>query len=413
MTTVGVIGLGYVGLPLAVAFAEAGHDVIGVDSNATRVASLRAGVSHIEDIPSDQLAAVARRAEFTTMAQRLSLADAVLICVPTPLTAQREPDLGPLLSAAGATAGALRRGQLVVLESTTYPGTTRERLLPLLEETGLSVGRDFHLAFSPERVDPGSIGRSLGSTPKIVGGVTPACTERAVALYADVCPEVVPVSSPETAEMAKLLENIFRSVNIALVNELAMLADRMDIDIWEVVDAAATKPFGFMRFDPGPGMGGHCLPVDPFYLTWKAREYDVATEFIELAGKVNQTMPNFCVEKIERALNDDARAVRGAKVLVLGVAYKGGVGDIRESPALKIMQRLRERGADLAYHDPYVPELAGLGLSSEADLDAALRRADLAVIVTAHPGVDHHAVARSVATVDLRGVTRAAVVSAA
>jgi UDP-N-acetyl-D-glucosamine dehydrogenase len=411
--TVGIVGLGYVGLPLAVAFAEAGHDVIGLDSNATRVEHLRAGISHVEDIPAEQLAAVAGRVEFTTMTRRLALADAVLICVPTPLTPQREPDLGPLLGAAGAIAGVLRRGQLVVLESTTYPGTTRERLLPLLEETGLSAGRDFHLAFSPERVDPGSVGRSLGTTPKIVGGLTPACTERATALYAEVCPQVVPVSSPETAEMSKLLENIFRSVNIALVNELAMLADRMDIDIWEVVDAAATKPFGFMRFDPGPGMGGHCLPVDPFYLTWKAREYDVATEFIELAGKVNQTMPYFCLEKIERALNDDARAVRGAKVLVLGVAYKGGVGDTRESPALKIVDGLRERGAEVAYHDPYVPVLPALGMTAVEDLDRAVAEADVAVIVTAHPGIDFHAIARSVKTVDLRGVTRAAVVSAA
>jgi UDP-N-acetyl-D-glucosamine dehydrogenase len=406
--TVGVVGLGYVGLPLAVAFAEAGHEVIGVDSNATRVQSLRAGVSHVEDIPAEQLRAVAGRVEFTTLTRRLSLADAVLICVPTPLTPQREPDLGPLLSAAGALADVLRRGQLVVLESTTYPGTTRERLLPLLEETGLTVGRDFHLAFSPERVDPGSVGRALASTPKVVGGMTPACTERAAALYGEVCPEVVPVSSPEVAEMSKLLENIFRSVNIALVNELAIVADRMDIDIWEVVDAAATKPFGFMRFDPGPGMGGHCLPVDPFYLTWKAREYDVATEFIELAGKVNQTMPWFCLEKIERALNDDSRAGRGATVLVLGVAYKGGVGDTRESPALKIIAALRDRGADVRYHDPYVAALPAFGLTAAEDLDGAVAEADLAVIVTAHPGIDFHAVAASVPTVDLRGVTRAA-----
>jgi UDP-N-acetyl-D-glucosamine dehydrogenase len=404
--TVGIVGLGYVGLPLAVAFAEAGHDGIGLDSNATRVEHLQAGTSHVEDISDEQLAAVAGRLEFTTMTRRLALADAVLICVPTPLTPQREPDLGPLLGAAGALAGVLRRGQLVVLESTTYPGTTRERLLPLLEETGLSAGRDFHLAFSPERVDPGSIGRSLGTTPKIVGGLTPACTERACALYAEVCPQVVPVSSPETAEMAKLLENIFRSVNIALVNELAMLADRMDIDIWEVVDAAATKPFGFMRFDPGPGMGGHCLPVDPFYLTWKAREYDVATEFIELAGKVNQTMPYFCLEKIERALNDDSRAVRGAKVLVLGVAYKGGVGDMRESPALKIIKLLRGRGAEVSYHDPHVPELTEHELRS-VDLDEGVAAADLVVLVTAHPGVDHEAVARNASRLlDLRGITR-------
>jgi UDP-N-acetyl-D-glucosamine dehydrogenase len=400
------MGLGYVGLPLAVAFAEAGHDVIGLDTNAGLVDGLRHGRSHIEDIRDARLRAVADRFEATTLPRRLALADAILICVPTPLTRNREPDLGPLLAAATAVADVLQRGQLVVLESTTYPGTTRERVLPLLEETGLTVGSDFHLAFSPERVDPGTPGRTLGDTPKIVGGITPACTERAAALYAEVCTETVPVSTPEVAEMAKLLENVFRSVNIALVNELSILADRMRIDIHEVIDAAATKPFGFMRFDPGPGMGGHCLPVDPFYLSWKAREHDLTTEFIELAGKVNQQMPHVCVEKIERALNDIGRPVRGSRVLVLGVAYKAGVGDVRESPALKILAGLREGGADLRYHDPYVPELPALGLASVPDLDEEVAHADLAVIVTAHPGIDHAAIAARVPTCDLRGVTR-------
>jgi UDP-N-acetyl-D-glucosamine dehydrogenase len=279
-------------------------------------------------------------------------------------------------------------------------------MVPLLEESGLRAGEDFALAFSPERVDPGRTDYTLRTTPKIVGGLTPQCTERAAAVYAQVCDHVIEVSTPEAAEMAKLLENIFRSVNIALVNEMAMLADRMGIDIWEVVDAAATKPYGFMRFDPGPGMGGHCLPVDPFYLTWKAREYDVATEFIELAGKVNQQMPYFCLEKAERALNDAGKPVRGARILVVGVSYKAGVGDIRESPALKILRLLRDRGADVAYHDPHVPELPELGLRS-AELPAAADNVDLALIVTAHPSVDHRAITEAAQiTLDLRGITR-------
>jgi UDP-N-acetyl-D-glucosamine dehydrogenase len=403
--TVGIIGLGYVGLPLAVAFAEAGEQVIGLDTNAGRVEALRRGESHVEDIASERLRAVADRIEATTMPRRLALADAVLICVPTPLTPNREPELGPLLSAAATVAGILQRGQLVVLESTTYPGTTRERLLPLLEETGLRAGRDFHLAFSPERVDPGRTDHTLRSTPKVIGGLTPACTARAQEVYGLVCDELVPVSTPEVAEMSKLLENIFRSVNIALVNELAMLAGRMEIDIWEVVDAAATKPFGFMRFEPGPGMGGHCLPVDPFYLSWRAREYDLSTEFIELAGKVNQQMPQYAAAQVERALNDLGRPVRGSRVLVLGVAYKPKVGDTRESPALKILRELAARGADVTYHDPYVPELPAFGLRCD-DLDEAVADADLAVIVTAHPEVDHAAIAAALPTVDLRGVTR-------
>jgi UDP-N-acetyl-D-glucosamine dehydrogenase len=403
--TIGIVGLGYVGLPLAVAFAEAGQRVVGVDTNAGRVNQLRNGESYIEDIPSERLHAVSHLIEPTTRTTRLALCDAIIIAVPTPLTANREPELGPLVGASQAVADALQAGQLVVLESTTYPGTTRERVLPILEETGLKAGRDFHLAFSPERVDPGNETHHLGNTPKIIGGLTPACRDRAEAVYGLVCEQVVPVSSPEVAEMAKLLENIFRSVNIALVNELARLADRMDFDIREVIDAAATKPFGFMRFDPGPGMGGHCLPVDPFYLSWKARELDFATEFIELAGKVNQSQPYFCVEQAERALNDESKAVRGSKIAVLGVAYKPGVGDIRESPALKIIDRLQALGADIAYHDEYVPELKAFGLRNTS-LDEALDGADLALIVTAHPNIDHDNVAATVTTVDFRGVTR-------
>jgi UDP-N-acetyl-D-glucosamine dehydrogenase len=403
--TIGIVGLGYVGLPLAVAFAEAGQRVVGVDTNAGRVNQLRAGESYIEDIPSERLQAVATRIEATTRTQRLGLCDAVIIAVPTPLTANREPELGPLVGAAQTVADALRPGQLVVLESTTYPGTTRERVLPILEETGLKAGRDFYLAFSPERVDPGNETYDLGNTPKIIGGLTPACRDRAESVYGLVCEQVVTVSSPEVAEMAKLLENIFRSVNIALVNELARLADRMEFDIREVIDAAATKPFGFMRFEPGPGMGGHCLPVDPFYLSWKARELDFATEFIELAGKVNQSQPYFCVEQAERALNEQGKAVRGSKIAVLGVAYKPAVGDIRESPALKIVDRLQSLGAEIAYHDPYVPELKAFGLR-HTELDEALEGADLALIVTAHPGIDHDQIAANVTTVDFRGVTR-------
>ncbi len=408
MTTVGIVGLGYVGLPLAVAFAQEGCDVVAVDVDARKVAAIEAGESYIEDVPSAQLADVRERIHASTRYARLAKADAVLVCVPTPLTRNREPDLGPLLDATRGLADVLQAGQLVVLESTTYPGTTRERMLPILEESGLAAGRDFHLAFSPERVDPGRTDFTLRNTPKVVGGLTEACAERAGALYGLVCEQIVPVSSPEAAELSKLLENIFRSVNIALVNELAMLTDRMGIDIWEVVDAAATKPYGFMRFEPGPGMGGHCLPVDPFYLSWRAREFDMVTEFIELAGKVNQQMPYHCVMKVERALNDEGLPARGARIAVLGVSYKPGVGDVRESPALKIIALLRALGAELAYHDPHVPELPELGMRS-VPLEEALEEADLALIVTAHPTVDHSLAAeRARVVVDLRGVTRGA-----
>jgi UDP-N-acetyl-D-glucosamine dehydrogenase len=404
--SIGVIGLGYVGLPLVVAFAEAGEEVVAVDVDERKVESINAGRSYVEDISSERLRAALPRIEATTHYAPLARTEAVLICVPTPLSANREPDLGPLRAAAQALALVVQRGQLVVLESTTYPGTTRELLVPALEESGLGVGNGLNVAFSPERVDPGRTDYTLRNTPKVLGGITPACTERARELYARVCERLVPVSTPEAAELAKLLENIFRSVNIALVNELAILADRMGIDIWEVVDAAATKPYGFMRFEPGPGMGGHCLPVDPFYLTWRAREFHMSTEFIELAGKINQQMPWFCVERIERALNDAGKPVRGSRIAVLGVSYKGGVGDTRESPALRIIEVLRDRGAQIGYHDPYVPELPRLNLSSRV-LPDALEDADAVVLVTAHPGIDHERIARESALfVDLRGVTR-------
>jgi UDP-N-acetyl-D-glucosamine dehydrogenase len=406
MRTVGVIGLGYVGLPLAVTFAQEGCEVIGVDIDPRKVEAINAGASYVEDVSDETLRSVSERIRASTSYAPLAEAEAVLVCVPTPLTRNREPDLGPLTDATRALAGVLRKDQLVVLESTTYPGTTRERVAPLLEESGLAAGRDFHLAFSPERVDPGRTDFTFRSTPKVLGGLTAACAERAEALYGLVCDEVLRVSSPEAAELTKLLENIFRSVNIALVNELAMLTDRMGIDIWEVVDAAATKPYGFMRFEPGPGMGGHCMPVDPFYLSWRAREFDMSTEFIELAGKVNQQMPYHCVAKAQRALNDRGLPVKGARVAVFGVSYKPGVGDIRESPALKIISLLRELGAEVLYHDPHVPALDEFALTS-TPLEQALTDADLALIVTAHPDVDHQLIARRARLVlDLRGVTR-------
>jgi UDP-N-acetyl-D-glucosamine dehydrogenase len=403
---VGVVGLGYVGLPLAVAFAEEGHEVVGLDADPRKIDALAEGRSYIEDVPSESLAGLGDRLTPTSRYPDLSSCDAVIICVPTPLTSSREPDLSHMVDAATSLAAVLQNGQLIVLESTTYPGTTRERLRPILEESGLAAGRDFHLAFSPERIDPGRTDYTIRTTPKVVGGLTAECTERAVALYREICDEVVTVSSPDAAELSKLLENIFRSVNIALVNELAMLCERLDIDIWEVIDAAASKPFGFMRFDPGPGMGGHCLPVDPFYLAFKAREKDFYTEFIELAGKINQNQPQWCVLRIERALNEAGKAVNGAKVLLLGVSYKAGVGDIRESPALKIIRQLRDLGADVSYHDPHVPEVSDLELSSAA-LDESLGEADIVCIVTAHPEIDYQQVVDSAALVlDFRGVTR-------
>ena len=404
---VGIIGLGYVGLPLAVAFAETGADVVGLDVDHRVVEGLAKGESSVEDVPAESLRPlIGERIEVTTDHTLLADCDAVVICVPTPLAHQREPDLAYVDSAGRSLAAVLRPGQLVVLESTTYPGTTRDRLLPILEESGLRAGTDFHLAFSPERIDPGRTDHTIRTTPKLVGGLTPACLERATELYATICDRVIPLSSPEAAELTKLLENVFRSVNIALVNELAMLTDRMGIDIWEVVDAAATKPFGFMRFDPGPGMGGHCLPIDPFYLAFKAREYDFPTEFIELAGKINQQQPHFCVDKVVRALNDVGRPVRGSRVLLLGVSYKAGVGDLRESPALKIARLLRELGAEVSYHDPHVAEVGELGLRSLA-LDEALGDCDVACVVTAHPEVDYErVVADAPLVVDFRGVTR-------
>ncbi len=407
---VGVVGLGYVGLPLSVTLAEAGVDVIGLDVSSRVVDGLRAGRSHIEDISDGRLGPLvtAGTIRATSRWEDMSGCQAVVICLPTPLDQHREPDLSIVVTAAGDLASHLVPGQLVVLESTTYPGTTRGELREALEEgSGLVAGRDFHLAFSPERVDPGRVDFDTKTTPKVVGGLTPECTARAAALYGRFCDRVVVVGSPEVAEMTKLLENIFRAVNIALVNELAMLCDRMDVDVWEVIDAAATKPFGFMPFRPGPGLGGHCIPIDPFYLTWKAREFDFHTEFIELAGKINAQMPAFCVGKVAQALNRSRKALNGSRVLVLGVAYKPDVSDTRESPALRIIELLRREGAEVSYHDPHVAALPKLGLLSVELSDEAIEGFDCAVVVTDHKNVDYvQIVEHSERVVDLRNALR-------
>ncbi|HUZ16272.1 MAG TPA: nucleotide sugar dehydrogenase [Gaiellaceae bacterium] len=403
---VAVIGAGYVGIPHAATFAEAGCSVLVVDVVPELVERLNRGESHIEDVSSERLAALVSSGQLraTTDYAEVAGCDAVVIAVPTPLSRQREPDLSIVESAARSLAPVLRKGQLVVLESTTWPGTTREVLQPILETSGLRAGEDFHLAFAPERVDPGRTDWTTKTTPKVVGGITPACTERAAELYGRAIDTVHRVSTPEAAELTKLLENIFRSVNIALVYELAILCDRMGIDIWEVVDAATTKPFGFMRFSPGPGLGGHCIPVDPFYLTWKAREFGFYTEFIELAGKVNEEMPYFCRSLISQALNHGAqKAMKGSRILVLGVAYKADIGDVRESPALKIISLLRNAGAHVSFHDPHVPRVDDL--ASVAYEPGAY---DCVVIVTDHSSVDYEAlVDEAKLIVDLRNATGA------
>ena len=405
---VAIIGAGYVGLPLARTFADAGKSVLLVDVDANRVAQLNDGESYIEDVASEVLKPLVDAGLIAATADYDELRDvnAILVALPTPLSRQREPDLRILTSATEQIATRLREGHLVVLESTTYPGTTREQVLPILERgSGLVAGKDFHLAFSPERVDPGREDWSTKTVTKVVGGIDEGSTAAAAALYGAAIDNVHAVSSPEAAELTKLLENIFRSVNIALVNELAQLCDRMDIDVWEVVEAAATKPFGFMSFQPGPGLGGHCLPVDPFYLSWKARQYDFYTEFIELAGKVNENMPYYCFTKIARALNSRERAVRGSRVHVVGVAYKANVGDLRESPALKLIELLRDAGAEVSYHDPYVAKLTEHELES-TDLDGSVSAADCVVIVTAHSGIDYDRVAADASlVVDFRNAT--------
>jgi UDP-N-acetyl-D-glucosamine dehydrogenase len=401
-----VVGAGYVGVPLAHTLAAAGRSVLLIDVSSEVVDGINRGESHIIDVPSEELAPLVRSGQVraTTDYNEIRRADAILIALPTPLSKQREPDLSIVIGAAEQISVRLRNGHLVVLESTTYPRTTRDVIQPILESTGLKAGRDFHLAFSPERVDPGNGTWTTKNVPKVVGGITPECTERAAQLYEGAVDTVHRVSTPEAAELTKLLENIYRSVNIALVNELAQLCERMEIDVWEVIEAAATKPFGFMSFQPGPGLGGHCIPIDPFYLTWKAREYDFSTEFIELAGKVNENMPYYCRSLVSQALNHGRqRSLSGAKVLVLGVAYKSDIGDTRESPALKLIELLRAAGAEVTYHDPHVPELPEAGLSS-APLEPSEH--DCVVIVTAHSGVDYDdIVERSHVVVDLRNAT--------
>jgi UDP-N-acetyl-D-glucosamine dehydrogenase len=401
-----VVGAGYVGVPLAHTLASAGRSVLLIDISQDVVDALNRGESHIIDVPNEELAPFVNdgRIRATTDYNEIRRADAILIALPTPLSKQREPDLSIVISAAEQISVRLRNGHLVVLESTTYPRTTREVIQPILESTGLKAGSDFHLAFSPERVDPGNGKWTTKNVPKVVGGITPECTERAARLYEGAVDTVHRVSTPEAAELTKLLENIFRSVNIALVNELAQLCERMEIDVWEVIDAAATKPFGFMSFQPGPGLGGHCIPIDPFYLTWKAREYDFSTEFIELAGKVNENMPYYCRSLISQALNHGRQtSLNGAKILVLGVAYKSDIGDTRESPAIKLIELLRRAGAEVSYHDPYVPELPESGLSS---VELEPKAYDCVVVVTAHSDVDYaDLIDRSHVVVDLRNAT--------
>src|SRR6476661_6604102 len=401
---VAIIGAGYVGMPLARVFADAGKVVLLVDVDREVVDGINRGASHIPDVTSEALKPLvdSGRVSATTDYDALKDVDVILIALPTPLSSQREPDLSIVKGAVAEIAPRLRKGQLVVLESTTYPGTTRECLQPILERSGLKAGEDFHLAFSPERVDPGRTDWTTKNTPKVVGGLTPGCTEKAAELYGAAVDTVVPLSSPETAEMTKLLENIFRAVNIALVNELAQLCERMDIDVWEVVEAAETKPFGFMSFKPGPGLGGHCIPIDPFYLTWKAREYDFYTEFIELAGKINANMPYFCRSLISQALNHGAqKSLKGSRLLVLGVSYKADVDDVRESPAEKIIKLLQKAGAEVAYHDPHVPEFDGM-----QSADYRPEEYDGVVIVTAHQAIDYdELVDRAQIVVDFRNAT--------
>jgi UDP-N-acetyl-D-glucosamine dehydrogenase len=412
---VGIIGLGYVGLPLAARAGRVGFGVLGFDVSAEKIASLNAGVSYIGDVASAEVADLRERSrlEATSDFARLQSCDIVVICVPTPLNNTRDPDISFIERAADDAARSLRAGQLVILESTTYPGTTQEVIQPRLESSGLSVGTDVFLAFSPERIDPGqtnSKGYTVENTPKVIGGVTAACTELAAAFYSSITSRVVPVSSPRAAELTKLFENVFRSVNIALANELALLCDRMDLNVWEVIDAAATKPFGFMKFTPGPGLGGHCIPVDPFYLTWKAREFDLTTRFIELAGEVNTQMPRHVHDLVIRALNRQRKALNGSQVLLLGVAYKPDVDDYRESPVFKIMELLASDGATVITVDPHVASFEdhhGRSYQTVPLSDELLDRSDCAVIVTDHSAFDYaRIVARSRAVVDTRNATK-------
>lgn len=419
---VGVVGLGYVGLPLAVGLGKIGYSILGFDLSPDKIRDLQAGHSYIPDIPATDIQALneAQLLDVTTDAARLSAADVIFICVPTPFDEHKAPDLRFVEAACQSIAAILRPGQMVILQSTTYPGTTTEIVLPLLAATGLKVGVDFFLAFSPERIDPGHInsqGYDVQNTPKVVGGVTPTCTQLATQLLAELTPLIHPVSSPAVAEMTKLLENTFRSVNIALVNELALLCDRMGLDVWEVIDAAKTKPFGFMPFYPGPGVGGHCIPVDPYYLSWKARAYDFYTKFIELAAEVNSEMPYFTVEKIAQALSHQGKPLRGAKVVVLGVAFKRDIDDARNSPAERVIELLLDAEAEVVYHDPYVPQFQVGGnvfcrevkTVTRVELTAeTLTNADCVAIITGHTNLDYRWVAQhSPVLVDAVNVTGA------
>ena len=412
---IGVIGLGYVGLPLVLRFGEEHFNVIGFDVDPAKVSQLNAGQSYIRHIDRSRIQKLRSEKQFeaTSDFARLAEPDCIIICVPTPLTEKKDPDLQYIEKTADAISKTLRRSQLVSLESTTYPGTTDEILLDLFRQSGLKVGEDYFLVFSPEREDPGNPKFSTRTIPKVVGGTTPACAELGVALYEQVIDKVIPVSSTRAAELVKLLENIYRSVNIALVNELKLLTDRMDIDVWEVIEAASSKPFGFTPFYPGPGLGGHCIPIDPFYLSWKAKEYDFSTRFIQLAGEINTSMPHYVIEKIAEALNDRSRSVRGARVLVLGVAYKKDVDDVRESPALEIMKLLKERGADLSYSDPYIPKLHKMReydfsyMSSLPLTKEILAEKDVVLITTDHSNTDYQwVVDHSNLVIDTRNATR-------
>jgi len=399
---VAVLGLGYVGLPLAVVFAEAGFTVTGIDPDQSKVDTICLGKSYIQDVPAEHIARLVASGKLSATADFavLGQADAVSICVPTPLRKTGDPDLSFIVDATGELAKYMHPGMVVVLESTTYPGTTREILLPKLgNENGLKVGENFFLAFSPERVDPGRQDWTTLNTPKVVGGITQACSEVAAAWYAGAIQTVVPVSSAEVAEMAKLLENTFRMINIGLVNEMALMCDRLGVDVWEVIDAAATKPFGFMKFTPGPGLGGHCIPIDPLYLSWKLRALNYTARFIELASEINTGMPRYVVGKVQDALNNQGKALKGSQVLVLGAAYKPDIEDLRESPALDVIGLLEQKGARVAYHDPHVPRIhfdSGEGLSAEMlsvpNLIAAVKSADCVVIVTNHSSYDYDAI---------------------
>jgi len=407
---VAVVGMGYVGLPLAVVFAEAGLRVCGIDLSTEKMDLLNEGLSYIEDIPSDRLASLvdADLIFGSTDFDELANVDAISICVPTPLSKTRDPEMSYILSAAREIAPRLRKGQTIILESTTYPGTTREVILPILEETGLKVGEDFFLAFSPERVDPGREDFTTKNTPKVLGGVTPSCVERASAFYGQAIDEIVTVSSPEAAEMVKLLENTFRAVNIGLVNEVLLMCEKLGVDAWEVIDAAATKPFGFMKFTPGPGLGGHCIPIDPHYLSWKLKTLNYTARFIELASEVNTSMPEHWVQKVQDQLNEDGKALNGSSVLVVGVAYKKDISDVRESPAIDIISLLQGKGASVSYHDPHVPSFDEHGLSFESvhDLYASVSDADCVVIVTDHSDYDWKEISkRAKLLVDTRNVT--------